>query len=201
MAIGGITNKPKPKRRRPERIHVIRGRLWSAMSGVPLTLGVLRKLGTCMVAILSEESKRYFAKRGWTGKDPMGGPDLWDSFSFRIINKMDVEIRSTFFGMKELAHGSIPSRRMVWLTQEYKEQNPEEFPLTPREKELGMKKMSRSRMPLIVPIKVGGNVEFRTAPLKIGDAWVHPGIAKFTFFETAIRKGRKACIDIIKETL
>lgn len=200
MAIGGIS-RPRTAKHRPVRIHLIRGRLWAAMSGVNLSPKVLRKLGTCMVSILETESKKYFAKRGWTGRDPMGGPDIWDSFSYRVIAKQDVEIRSSFYGMKELAHGSIPGRRMTWLTQEYKDRNPKKFPLTPREKELGMKQMSKTRMPLIVPIKVGNTVEFRTAPLKLGDAWVHPGIAKFTFFETAIRKGRKACIDIIKDTL
>jgi hypothetical protein len=85
---------------------------------------------------------------------------------------------------------------MTWLTQEYKERNPAKFGQTFMERKKG--NTGSNRRPLIVPIKVGGTVEFRTAPLKMTDAWVHPGIAKFTFFETAIRKGRKACIEIVK---
>ena len=155
-----------------------------------------------MVKTFSQESKKYMAQRGWTGKDPMGGPDLWNSFSYHIIANRDVEILSTFYGMKELAHGNIPSRRMTWLTQEAKEKNPQNYKLSPREKKMGLNPMSKNRMPLIVPIKdKSGVVEFRMAPLKTANAWVHPGIAKFTFFETAIRKGRKACIDIIKGSL
>jgi len=158
---------------------------------------MMNALGKCMVDTLSRESKKYFSKRGWNGHDPMGGPDIWDSFSFKIMGK-DIEIRSSFYGMKELAHGNIPSRRMTWLTQSRKTMKPADFPLTPREKKLGMNRASRKRMPLIVPIQVGGNVEFRTAPLKVADAWIHPGIAKFTFFETAIRNGRKACVNLVK---
>ena len=163
-----------------------------------MTTQRLEALGRCMVKTLERESKKYFAKRGWSGRDPAGGPDIWDSYSFKVVGT-DLEIRSTFYGMKELAHGSVPERRMTWLTQEHKKQKPSDFKLTPREKELGMKRGSKHRLPLIVPIETtGGNVEFRSAPLKVGDAWIHPGIAKFTFFETAIRNGRKACADLIR---
>lgn len=176
-------------------IHTIRGKQWAAMAGVELNNKTLQSMGRCMVATLKRESSKYLIRIGWSGHDPMGGPPLWDSFSFRLAG-MDVQIRSSFYGMKELAHGSIPSRRMTWMTQEYKDHNPTKFKQTFRERKLG--KSGTNRGPLIVPIKTGGKVEFRMAPLKLSDAWVHPGIAKFTFFETAIRKGRKACIDIVK---
>lgn len=172
-------------------IHTIYGRHWGAMAGIEIDTKTLQALGRCMVASLKKESSKYLVRIGWSGKDPMGGPPLWDSFSFRLLG-FNVEIRSTFYGMYELAHGGIKPRKMVWLTQEYKEQNPNKFKRTPRELELG------HRMPLIVPIKSDGNVEFRMAPLKLTNAWVHPGIAKFTFFETAIRRGRKSCIEIVK---
>ena len=201
MAIGGIT-KPDVKKDvvlkpRSKVIHTIRGRLWAAAAGIELTNKMLKALGRCMVASLKRESAKYIARIGWTGGDPMGGPPLPESFSFKLKGT-DIEIRSTFYGMYELAHGDIPSRKMTWLTQEAKERRPSKFPLSPREKKLGMNQASKNRLPLIVPLKVGGTVEFRSAPLKLSDAWVHPGIAKFTFFETAIRKGRKACIEIVK---
>ena len=150
-----------------------------------------------MVDSLKFESSKYMTKIGWSGEDPMGGPPIWDSFSFRLVG-MNIQIRSTFYGMHELAHGDIKPRRMVWLTQEYKERHPSEFSQTVSERKNGVGISSRNRMPLIIPIKSNGNVEFRMAPLKIADAWVHPGIAKFTFFETAIRKGLKACVEIVK---
>lgn len=199
MAIGGI-EKPDTKtatnmQSRAVVIHTIRGKQWATMAGVELNNKTLQSMGRCMVATLKRESSKYMARIGWSGKDPMGGPPLWDSFSFRLAS-MDVQIRSSFYGMKELAHGSIKPRRMTWLTQEYKSRNPMNFNRTFLEKK--MNKSGTDRGPLIVPIKVNGTVEFRMAPLKLSDAWVHPGIAKFTFFETAIRKGRKACIDIVK---
>ena len=196
MAIGGV-EKPKATnmQSRAVVIHTIRGKLWAIMAGVELNTKTLQAMGRCMVATLKRESSKYMVRIGWTGEDPMGGPPLWDSFSFRLMG-MDVQIRSSFYGMKELAHGSIKPRRMTWITQEYKDRNPTKFKRTPFD--VKHQKSGTDRGPLIVPIKTGGTVEFRMAPLKLSDAWIHPGIAKFTFFETAIRKGRKACIDIVK---
>jgi hypothetical protein len=199
MAIGGI-ERPSTKaatnmKSRAVVIHTIRGGQWAILAGVELNTKTLQAMGRCMVATLKREASKYMARIGWSGEDPMGGPPLWDSFSFRLAG-MDVQIRSSFYGMKELAHGSIPSRRMTWLTQEYKDRNPTNFQRSFMDRKLN--RSGSDRGPLIVPIKTNGTVEFRMAPLKMSDAWVHPGIAKFTFFETAIRKGRKACIDIVK---
>lgn len=181
--------------RRSVRVHTIQGGLWGALAGLTdeeLTPRVLNALGRCMVAALSSGATKYLTRVGHSGLDPQGGPSLPQSFSF-IVRGTDVEIRSSFYGMAQLAHGSVPSRRMPWLTQEHKKQHPERFQQTARERQVG------HRLPLVVPIKGGdGTIEFRMAPLKIGDAWVHPGIAKFTFFETAIRNGRKQCVKTIQ---
>jgi len=200
---------------------------------------LLAKLGNAILQALSRESKVYFAKRKWSGLDPMGGPPIWESFTFRIRGKSTVEVLSSFYGMTELASGDIPGRKMTWLTQEAKDKHPEKYDLTETEKKRGVKKtwrlsrkalgkdeipqskpeetqrksatgefggpkkkLKRNRLPLVVPVKeVGGNVVLRMAPLKMSNAWVHPGIAKFTFFEVAIRKARSECIQILKEEL
>jgi len=158
-------------------------------------------MGQCLVDALSKESREYFGKRGWSGQDPGGGPPIWDSFFYQIRGKSTLEISSSFYGMNELARGDVPARDMVWLTQEAKEKNPARYALTKREKSLGMRKTGkmskRERLPLVIPLEVNGQVEFRKAPLTIGDAWVHPGIAKFTFFEAAVRKGRQQMAQII----
>jgi len=195
MAISGIGKTATNMRSRAVVIHTIRGKQWALLAGIELHTKTLQAMGRCMVATLKRESSKYMTRIGWSGRDPMGGPPLWDSFSFRL-DEDDVQIRSSFYGMRELAHGSIPSRKMTWLTQEYKDRNPGKFKQTGRERKSN--KGGSDQGPLIVPIMVNGAVEFRMAPLKLADAWVHPGIAKFTFFETAIRKGRKACIDIVK---
>lgn len=189
----------------PPRIRASYGKPFSRLAQLENSPDLLRRLGACLVDILSKEAKKYFARRGWTGHDPMGGPDIWDSFSYQIRGKSTVEVTSSFYGMDVLAKGDIPERKMEWLTQEAKEKHPGDFALTRTEKKLGMKKTGRpsrgGRLPLIVPVKSGNTVLLRMAPLTIGDAWVHPGIAKFTFFETAYRKGREECARIIRDAV
>lgn len=150
-----------------------------------------------------EEARKDFAKRGWSLDGPMGGPPLHKSFSFEIKGDK-FEIRSTYYGMTELLSGDIPERRMTWLTQEAKEHFPSKFPLTEREKELGMKRGGRiskgERLPLVVPLEAeDGTVILRMAPFKTSEAWIHPGIAKFTFMERAIRKAKDRWSELIAE--
>lgn len=170
---------------------------------IPVTEDLLRRLGGCLVDSFIKESKKEFAKRGWSGKAPDGSKPIWESFSYRVT-KDSVEVLSSHPYVEEMVSQDRDRGRMRWLTQEAKERNPSAFPLTPREMELGMRRGGRvskgERLPLIVPIKDnGGRVVFRTAPLRLQDAWVHPGIARFTFVEKAMEEGRRACLEIIKE--
>jgi hypothetical protein len=182
----------------------VRGKPWSKTKEIPLTPSTLRRLGYAIVKELKREAAKDFAKRGWSGEDPMGGKPIWESFHFSVRGQ-DVIVYSTFYGMKELAKGDIPARKMTWLTQKAKEEHPSQYALTDREKELGMRVTGKpskgERLPLIVPVESNGSVVFRVAPLRFADAWVHPGIAKFTFFGRAIRKGREACMEIIAEEI
>jgi len=189
-----------------KRVRGVYGKPWSRLSDIPVSREVLEKLGACLVRTVVEEAKKDFAKRGWSMNDPMGGPPIHQSFSYYIRGKSTVEVRSTFYGMSELGKGRIPKRRMTWLTQEAKEKHPERYALTRRERRLGMRPAGRpsrgTRLPLVVPIQShGGAVVFRMAPLTTREAWVHPGIAKFTFIQRGIRKGRLACIEILKKEL
>jgi hypothetical protein len=189
-----------------QKIRNVLGGPLAKLMGIPITRELLGAMGQSLVQILAAESKTYFAKRGWDGHDPMGGEPIWRSFTWKIRGKSTLEISSTFYGMSELANGDIPSRRMTWLTQQAKDQHPENYELSPKEKRLKMKKAGRvlkgERLPLIVPIQTqGGSVEFRTAPLTIGDAWIHPGIARFTFYDTAVRKWRQQCADIVAKAV
>lgn len=182
----------------------VRGKPWSKLGDVPLTPSTLRRLGYALVKALKEESAKDFAKRGWTGQDPNGGKPVWDSFSFRVVGS-EVVLMSTFYGLKEMVSGDIPGRKMTWLTQEAKDAHPEKYPLSPREKELGMKIGGRiskgQRLPLVVPLESEGVILFRVAPLTFGEAWVHPGVAKFTFLERGIRKGKAECLKIIQKEI
>ena len=167
---------------------------------------LLEKMAQCLIDTIIIEGKKDFAKRGWKLADPMGGVPFDESFSFHIRGSRTIEIRSTYWGLKELTMGDIPSRRMTWLTQEGKDKIPNDYPLTKTETNLGMKRAGRvskgERKPLVVPLtQKDGTVVFRMAPLKMKDAWVHPGIAKYTFMERAARKGRKNCAEVIRAHL
>jgi len=207
------------------RVRGVYGKPWSEMANIEVSNEVLGKLAECLIKTIAKEAKKDFAKRGWTGDAPHSkvsypggpptkkGPKLWDSFSYNIRGKSTLEIESTFWGLKELMEG-VPSRKMTWLTQEHKKRFDGNFHLTPAEKSLGMRRRKRSRgarakggsielgrrLPLVVPLTTkAGTVILRMAPLKTQDAWVHPGIAKFTFMERAIRKGRVLCAKILVE--
>lgn len=176
------------------------------MSKIPISREVLEDLAKCLIETIIEEGLKDFAKRGWSVRDPKGGPDFAESWSFRIVGKSTIDIKSSWYGMPELTSGDIPSRKMTWMTQEYKEEHPERFNLTPGERRRGMKKSGKvskgERLPLIVPLKQkGGGVILRFAPFETQDAWIHPGIAKFTFVQRAIRKGRKRCVSRLVEEI
>lgn len=161
---------------------------------IPLEGALLKKMAQIFIDSVVEEAKKDFAKRGWSLGDPMEGPPLDKSFTFEV-NGGVFEIRSTFYGMQEMLAGDIPGRKMTWLTQEEKEHFPSKFPLTEGEKERGMKRGGRvskgERLPLVVPLRgKDGTVILRMAPFNTSEAWIHPGIAKYTFMERAIRKAK-----------
>jgi len=186
------------------RVRGTYGKPWSQLGEFDLSPEILKAMGECLVRIFSQEALKDFAKRGWSIRDPNGGPDIGKSFSYRVKGKSTVEVLSTFWGMAELVQKARLPHRMVWLTQEAKDQAPQKYELTKEEKKRGMSAAGRvskgSRMPLVVPLKSrSGEVVFRTAPLKMQDAWVHPGIAKFTFARRAIDKGKKECLGVIRD--
>lgn len=176
----------------------------AAKMEVPVTPDLLKRLGQCLVEAFAREAKKDFAKRGWSGKAQDGSADIWDSFSYKIRGERTVEVVSTFPYIEQMISQDSPSHKMPWLTQAAKDKDPSKYPLTPKEKELGMKQAGRvsegNRLPLVVPLKSKeGTIIFRTAPLTFQDAWVHPGIARFTFVQRAARQGREGCIAIIKK--
>ena len=183
---------------------IYRGPL-ASKAAIELPQNVLKDLGKCIVKAVIDEAKKDFAKRGWSLNAPDGKHPLHKSFQVRVRGDSTIEILSSFPMLQRLVDGEAP-HPMTWMTQEAKDRNPTAYELSPREKELGMKKTGKvskgGRLPLIVPLTdAGGTVVFRVAPLKIGDAWVHPGVAKFTFLQRGIEKGKKLCVERIKEEL
>lgn len=154
---------------------------------------VLLKVAKVIVDSVVDEARKDFAKRGWSLNDPKGGPPLDKSFSYSIRGDKTIEITSTYWGLTELQDG-IPRHPMTWLTQEGRDKSPTKHELPPAERRKSIHRgpKGKNRKPLVVPLKTdAGTVIFRTAPLMMKDAWIHPGIAKFTFLERGIQKGRK----------
>lgn len=170
-----------------------------------VTPEMLHKIGEALVVSLSKHSKKAFAMRGWSGENPEGGLPVWDSFSY-VIGEGRISVESSYPFFSEITSSSRERGRMTWLTQEAKDKNPAKYGLTKRERRLGMKRTGRvskgERLPLIVPIKTsGGTILFRAAPLKMADAWIHPGVASFTFLEKAFKEGKIQAVKAIRREI
>jgi len=177
---------------------------WGKKTGSEVSPKFLQKMARCIVRIMSREARKDFARRGWSGRDPKGGPDIGKSFGYKLLGKSTIEVTCSFWGIAEMVSGDIPERRMVWLTQEAKDKSPSQYTLTDEERKRGMKATGRmsegKRLPLVVPLKGdGGQVIFRVAPLTTQEAWIHPGIAKHTFIERAMRQAREECVQMMTQ--
>lgn len=164
------------------RVKGIYGKPWSRMVGQPIVLdaNILNQLGQAIVDAVVAEARKDFAKQGKAPriegtKKPEGLPDtesFFRSFSYRISGKSTVELLCSWPYIDQITEGRGPYP-MPWLT--------------------------RDRGVNTVPILKDGVVVFRTTPLKISDAWIHPGFARHTFIQRGVRKGREAMSKIMAE--
>jgi len=145
-----------------------RGKPWTQIiNDFVLPPESLHKIGKFLVATIINEAKKEHAKqRGRRPGEPMGLPDageFYDSFSYQILNNQ-IEVMSSWPGFEVLVEGK-EKYPMRWLKSENKK-------------------------PLIVPMREHGTNKliFRMAPLKVGEYWIHPGVAKHTFLEKAKEK-------------
>lgn len=143
---------------------------------IEMTPAVLARLGQVLVDAIVVEAKKDFAKQGRTPGAPEGLPDsktFFDSFHYRVVGKSTVEVYSDWPYIQQVIEGRDPFP-MTWLTRE-------------------------SGVTVVPILKDGGEVLFRTAPLRKGDAWVHPGFARHTFVQRGLQKGRKRMAEIATE--
>lgn len=167
----------------PARIRGTYKKAWSRIAREPLSERAIKFVGEALVRHFANEARRDFALRKWSVRDPMGGPPVHKSFSYRVRGSQ-VEVLSTYYGMEELLQG-VPARPLTWLTQEGDERNP---------------RRPQDRARLVVPLR-GPNktVIFRSAPERMADAWIHPGIKKFAFGDRAVRYARREIDQILTE--
>ena len=154
---------------------------------IPVDRKTLEELGALLVKHIVREASRDLAKQGKspiakTGnacsgeREPEGLPtsvSFLKSFSYRIKGKATIEILSTWPFLRQATEGREPYK-MTWLTQEQ-----------------GVR-----AVPMVQP---DGTVLVRTTPLTTADAWCHPGFARHTFINRAVKKARKEMAQIILE--
>jgi len=178
------------------RIRAAYGKTWAKTGDVEIDDSILQLIGETLVSVVKIEAKNEFVKREWSMNDPMGGPPIGESFKYEILGERTVVLKSTFYGLAQLtSKEGIPERKMTWLTQQGQMRNvqpPKDYSVIPK-----VKSTSPSSSPLVVPLTTEtGEVIFRMAPLRMADAWVHPGIARFNFMRRAVKKA-KAKVDKI----
>lgn len=179
---------------------------WSKIVREPLSERATELIGKTLVQNFAQEARRDFALRKWSVRDPMGGPPIHKSFSYRVRGN-NIEVLSSYYGLAELLDG-IPPRRLTWLTQEAHGTETSN-PRRPSDlsgfmrgvaKKASFSSGAAKKGPLIVPLRGDNNrVIFRAAPTNIADAWVHPGIKKFTFGDRAVRYARRQIDQIIAD--
>lgn len=162
-------------------------------SSTKLSKGILRKMASILKKEIVKEAKKDFAKMG------METRDLEKKFNVTVTPQGELLIESeVFIDMEGEGRRKGP---LSWLTQENKKISADKFALTLAEKTLRSRGDREARKLLIVPIKdkKTGKVVFRTAPLHVGSAWVHPGIARGAFLQTAIDKAMAKMEEVLGE--
>lgn len=156
----------------------IYGKPWSKISHLPVTPEILDRIGEVLLASVIREGKKDFAKqrRMRTPRgEPMGlpvSPKFWESFGYKIIGKSTVAITTTWEWWPRY-EGRRPFK-MTWVTRQ-----------------MGVD---------VIPISQSdGTVIFRTTPLTTDKAWIHPGVARYTFLQRGVRKGRMEAAKILIE--
>lgn len=146
---------------------------------IPVDRKTLEELGEILIKHIVVEARKDLLKQGMA-PTPRGQPEglptsgnFLKSFSFRIRGQTTLEILSTWPFLRQATEGREPYK-MVWLTQEQ-----------------GVR-----AVPMVQP---DGTVLVRTAPFTTQEAWIHPGFARHTFINRAVRKARQEMAMLILE--
>lgn len=129
----------------------------------------LEAIGKSWVKYIKQEAKKDSAKSAYV---PSSG-EFYKSFTF-TVDRGIITLYSTYEWLDLITNGTRGKYRMPWLTQQ---QGVNVVPICQRD----------------------GRMAFRTAPLTIGQAWVHPKIAKHTFINRAYELAMKDHLEGLME--
>jgi len=185
------------------RLRGVYGKPWSKLAkNIPMSRKVLQQVGEILVESIQAEAQKDLARS--SGGKPPGVNNVvtfLKSLEYRILGKSTIEVYSTWPYVEQVIAGRVGGP-MKWLTQEAQGLTQTvngEVKLKPSTRQGNKFKRRQEGGPIIVPIIDNGRVIFRFAPLQTKDAWIHPGIARHTFIERGIRKGRQKAAKIIGE--
>jgi len=163
--------------------------LQTALLNKKLKKKCLHALGRSLVKHIVAEAKKDFAKakRSPRGKPVPSGGGLGESFfksvRYRLVGESSIEVYSKWEWIDSLLVGA-PKAKMSHMVAE---NNPKLW-------RSGKEGKVRKALPLKGD---DGKIIFRVAPLKLENAWVHPGIHKHTFWERGRRKWRATAASVL----
>ena len=119
----------------------------------------LDELGKTWVKFVREEIRKDAQKSTFIPRSP----EFPKSFSYEVESGGIVSLYSTWPWLDIITNGTPGKFKMAWLTQD-------------------------AGVNIVPLVQKDGSVHFRTAPLNVGKAWVHPKIAKHTFISRAYER-------------
>lgn len=126
----------------------------------------LEEVGRLWVKYIKEEARKDAKKSTFMPRDR----EFYNSFEYRVEKGGIVAIYSTWPWLDIITEGTRGPYKMKWLTHQK-----------------GVD---------VVPLaKADGTMTFRTTPLTIGKAWIHPKIAKHTFINRAYERAVSELLD------
>lgn len=139
--------------------------------GESLTRHTLQEVGKVFLKALAREIKKDVGRRESPGDGIPATIEFIKSFTFKV-EKDGITLLCSWPWITPILEGQKPFK-MTWLTQQ--------------------------RGVNLVPFIKRGHVEFRTTPATIGEAWIHPGMARHTFIQRAFNTVAKNIAKIIAQ--
>lgn len=154
---------------------------------------LLQKLGRELVKSIKFEGRKDMAMaNNLRGKAVPNGGGLGNSFfntvKYKIIGNSTIEIVSDWEWL-ELVLNGMPKTKMVKLVAQ-------------RNPNLWRRTSTGKLVRKAIPIKgKNGTINFRLPPLTIDKVWIHPGVARHTFWQKGIDKWRAKAPKIVADFL
>ena len=142
----------------------------------------LDRFGELCVKYIVKEAKAAAAY----SKSLPKSEEFYNSFGYRIQGSSTVKITSTW--------------DWIEIYQDLQTQGPDNDPAFGKPKPFRMTWATQQKGITKVPLidKRTGQVVVRSTPLKVADAWIHPGIARHTFINKGMKKAQE---EFVKELI